>query len=156
MHCKNSLLYKVFSAKFFPYGNILEASAKARRSFAWQSILKAKDLIKSGLNWRVGDRTKIPIKGSNWLIDEGHRSVLSPLTNVPMDTRVVELIHGSPPTWNVNKVQKLFLPYDADAILKIPLSGRAQEDKLFWFTTQDGKYLVRSGYKLLLKDARAS
>ena len=73
-----------------------------------------------------------------------------------MDTRVVELIHGYPPTWNVNKVQKLFLPYDADAILKIPLSGRAQEDKLFWFTTQDGKYLVRSGYKLLLKDARAS
>uniref|UniRef100_A0A2N9H8G1 RNase H type-1 domain-containing protein n=1 Tax=Fagus sylvatica TaxID=28930 RepID=A0A2N9H8G1_FAGSY len=82
---------------------IEEASAKAKGSFAWRSILKAKDLIKFGLSWRVGDRTKIPIKGSNWLIDEGHRRVLSPLTNVPMDTRVAELIHGSPPTWNVNK-----------------------------------------------------
>jgi hypothetical protein len=63
----------------------------------------------------------------------------------------VELIHGSPPTWNINKVQTLFLPYDAEAILKIPLSGRAQDDKIFWFDTRDGKYSVRSGYKLLLK-----
>ncbi len=156
MQCKSSLLYKVFSAKFFPNGNILKASAKARGSFAWRSILKVKDLTKSGLSWRVGDGTKIPIKGSNWLLDEGHRRVLSPLTNVPMDTKIAELIHGSPPTWNVNKIQNLFLPYDAEAILKIPLSGRVQEDKLFWFSTRDGKYSVHSGYKLLLRDARAS
>uniref|UniRef100_A0A2N9IQD1 CCHC-type domain-containing protein n=1 Tax=Fagus sylvatica TaxID=28930 RepID=A0A2N9IQD1_FAGSY len=50
-----------------------EASEKTRGSFAWRSILKTKDLIKSGLNWRVGDGTQIPIKGSNWLLDEGHR-----------------------------------------------------------------------------------
>uniref|UniRef100_A0A2N9FDK7 Reverse transcriptase domain-containing protein n=1 Tax=Fagus sylvatica TaxID=28930 RepID=A0A2N9FDK7_FAGSY len=123
MHCRSSLFFKVFSAKFFS---------------------------------DVGDGTKIPIRGSNWLLDEGHRRVLSPLTNVPNDARVTELIHGSPPTWNVSKVQNLFLPYDADAILKIPLSRRVQEDKLFWFTTRDGKYSVRSGYKLLLKESRAS
>jgi hypothetical protein len=96
MHSKNSLLYKVFSAKFFPHGNILEASEKTRGSFAWRSILKSKDLIKSGLNWRVGDGTQIPVKGSNWLLDEGHKRVLSPLTDLPMDIRVVELIQGSP------------------------------------------------------------
>ena len=156
MHCKNSLLFKVFSAKFFLNGNILEASDKVRGSFAWRSILKAKALINSGLSWRVGDGIQIPIKGLSWLLEEGHRRVLSPLTNIPTDTKVAELIHGSPPTWNVTKIQSLFLPYDAEEILKIPLSGRAQEDKLFWFSTQDGKYTVRSGYKLLLKEARAS
>ena len=154
MHNTNSLLYKVFSAKFFPHGNIMEASEKTRESFAWRSILKARDLIQSGMNWRVGDGNRIPIKGSNWLLDEGHRRVLSPLTDLPNDARVVELIHGSPPMWNTNKVQSLFLPYDAEAILKIPLSERVQEDKIFWFDNRDGKYSVRSGYKLLLKDAR--
>uniref|UniRef100_A0A2N9GPD6 Uncharacterized protein n=1 Tax=Fagus sylvatica TaxID=28930 RepID=A0A2N9GPD6_FAGSY len=154
MHNTNSLLYKVFSAKFFPHGNIMEASEKNRGSFAWRSILKAKELIQSGMSWRVGDGIRIPIKGSNWLLDEGHRRVLSPLPDLPKDARVVELIHGSPPKWNINKVQSLFLPYDAEAILKIPLSERVQEDKIFWFDTRDGKYSVRSGYKLLLKDAR--
>ena len=156
MHCKNSLLFKVFSAKFLSNGNILEASDKVRGSFPWRSILKAKALINSSLSWRVGDGLQIPIKGSSWLLEEGHRCVLSPLANIPTDTKVAELIHGSLFTWNVTKIQSLFLPYDAEAILKIPLSGRAQEDKLFWFSTQDEKYTVRSGYKLLLKEARAS
>jgi hypothetical protein len=42
MHVKNSLFFKVFSAKFFPNGNILEAPEKNSGSFAWRSILKAK------------------------------------------------------------------------------------------------------------------
>ena len=104
MHSKNSLLYKVFSAKFFPSGNILEASEKIRGFFAWRSILKAKDLILLGMNWRVGDDSRIPIKDSNWLLDKGHRRVLSPLNEFPKDASVVELIHGSPPTWNINKI----------------------------------------------------
>uniref|UniRef100_A0A2N9EQ08 Reverse transcriptase domain-containing protein n=1 Tax=Fagus sylvatica TaxID=28930 RepID=A0A2N9EQ08_FAGSY len=45
MHVRNSLLFKVFSAKFFPNGNILEASERTSGSFAWRSILKAKDLV---------------------------------------------------------------------------------------------------------------
>ena len=108
------------------------------------------------MNWRVGDGSRIPIKDSNWLLDEGHRQVLSPLIDLPKDVRVAELIHGSPPTWNINKVQSLFLPYDAEAILKIPLSGRSQGDKIFWFGTRDGKYSIGSGCKLLLRDARGS
>uniref|UniRef100_A0A2N9G219 Uncharacterized protein n=1 Tax=Fagus sylvatica TaxID=28930 RepID=A0A2N9G219_FAGSY len=129
---------------------------KTRGSFAWRSILKAKGLILSGLSWRVGDGAQIPIKGSNWLLEEGHRRILSPLTNLPVDAKVGELIHGSPPTWNTHKIHSLFLPYDVEAILKIPLSGRQQEDRLYWFETQNGKYSVRSGYKLLCKDDRAN
>uniref|UniRef100_A0A2N9FKU0 Uncharacterized protein n=1 Tax=Fagus sylvatica TaxID=28930 RepID=A0A2N9FKU0_FAGSY len=45
MHVRNSLFFKVFSAKFFPNGNIMEASEKTSGSFAWRSILKAKELI---------------------------------------------------------------------------------------------------------------
>uniref|UniRef100_A0A2N9J5Z6 RNase H type-1 domain-containing protein n=1 Tax=Fagus sylvatica TaxID=28930 RepID=A0A2N9J5Z6_FAGSY len=87
MQCKDSLIFKVFSAKFFPTGNILEASTKTKGSFAWRSILKAKDLILKGTSWRVGDGTQICIKNTNWLLDEGHRRIISPVTALPPDAK---------------------------------------------------------------------
>ncbi len=64
IHYKNSLLFKVFSPKFFPNGNILEAFDQHRESYAWRSILKAKKLILAGSSWRVGDGLCINIKNS--------------------------------------------------------------------------------------------
>jgi ribonuclease HI len=152
MHCKNSLLFKVFSAKFFPSGNIMEASTNNRGSFAWRSILKAKDLIIAGSSWRVGDGKQIPIKDTNWLLEEGHRRVISPLPNLHADAKVADLIQSSPPAWDEAKIRSLFLPYDSDAILQIPLSDRCPSDKLYWHATTNGKYSVRSGYQLLLRE----
>ena len=152
MNCKDSLLFKVFSPKFFPTRNILEASEKTRGSFAWRSIMQAKDLILAGSSWRVGNGQKIPIRNSNWLPEEGHRRIISPLSNIPPDSRVVELIMGAPPEWDCEKIQAAFLPYDADAILQIPLSSCSPPDKLIWHATKNGKYFVRSGYHLLLQE----
>ena len=47
----NSLLYRVFKAKFFPHSSILEVDSKIKGSYAWQSILKARDVIKNGIVW---------------------------------------------------------------------------------------------------------
>ena len=38
---RTSLLYKVFSAKYFPSGSIFDAKM-AKGSYAWQSILRAR------------------------------------------------------------------------------------------------------------------
>lgn len=88
----------------------MEASKKNRGSFAWRSIQKAKDLIIAGSSWRVGDGKQIPIKDSNWLLEEGHPRVISPLPNLPSDARVADLIHSSPPAWNGDKIRAHFLP----------------------------------------------
>ncbi len=156
MHVRNSLFFKVFSAKFFPNGNILEASEKTSGSFAWRSILKAKELILLGSSWRVGDGANISIKGTNWLLDEGHKRIISPLPNLPTDAKGRDLIHGNPPTWNLDMIRTILLPYDADAIAKIPLSDRAPPDRLIWHATRDGNYTVRSGYHMLLQNSKNS
>ena len=156
MHVRNSLLFKVFSAKFFPNGNILEASERTSGSFAWRSILKAKDLVLLGSSWRVRDGANIHIKGNNWLLDEGHKRIISPLPNLSPDAKVNDLIHGNPPTWNSDMIRTNFLPYDADAIAKIPLSDRAPPDRLIWHATRDGNYTVHSGYHMLLQNSRNS
>ena len=89
-------------------------------------------------------------------MDEGHQKIISPVTTLPPDAKVKTLIHGNPPAWDSNKIKALFLPYDAEAILKIPISARAPPDKLIWHATRDGNFSVRSGYHLLLQDCLAS
>ena len=63
---KNSLLYKVFSIKYFPTSSVFEAKSK-KGSFAWQSILKARHVIEKGMLWRVGDGSQIRVFHDNWI-----------------------------------------------------------------------------------------
>ena len=75
------LLYKVFSATYFPNGSILEAPIHPRCSFAWRSILQARDVINKGAVWRVGNGESIKIWEHNWLPDHSNSKVVSPRTN---------------------------------------------------------------------------
>ena len=47
VHDKNSLFYKVFKAKYFSTGSVFEAKTSSG-SFAWKSILHARNIIKQG------------------------------------------------------------------------------------------------------------
>jgi hypothetical protein len=73
----NSLFHRVFKAKFFPNGTILDANPTKKGSYAWQSIIKARDVIQKGAVWRVGDGRSIRIWNQRWLLDENHRKIIS-------------------------------------------------------------------------------
>ena len=60
-HQKNTLLYKVFSAKYFPEGSILDAPIPTKFSYAWKSILQSRLVIQKGAIWRVRDGRSISI-----------------------------------------------------------------------------------------------
>ena len=51
LHNTDSLLYKVFKAKLFPNCSILDSDVKLSGSFAWQSILKARDIEGYSQKW---------------------------------------------------------------------------------------------------------
>ncbi len=52
--------------------------------------------------------------------------------------------------WDNALLDKLFLPYDAEAIKNIPLSNRAPQDKFCWPGTTHGGYTIKSGYQFLI------
>ena len=52
LHQKDTLVFKVFSAKYFPSGNILDSNVHPQCSHAWWSILQACDVINKGAIWR--------------------------------------------------------------------------------------------------------
>ena len=81
-NARQRLLYKVFSAKYFPNGNILEVSVHPRSSFAWRTILQARDVINKGVICKVGDEGSTKIWEHNWLQDPSNSKVVSPRNNI--------------------------------------------------------------------------
>ena len=76
-HVRNSLVFKVFRAKNFPSSNMFDAEVSPCCSFAWRSILQAREGILRGARWRVGDGMNIDIWRHRWLPSEWGGGVLS-------------------------------------------------------------------------------
>ena len=75
---KETLLYKVFSAKYFPFGDIFRAVLNPRFSFAWKSIMQVREVISNGARWRIGDGKDIWIWQHHWIPSSEGGKVLSP------------------------------------------------------------------------------
>ena len=77
LHQKNMLLFKVFSAKYFPTGSILKAPVHSKCSYAWRSILQAQDVINQGAIWRVGNGQLIDVWNHHWLPNPACSKIIS-------------------------------------------------------------------------------
>ena len=92
LHNKDSLFYKVFKAKYFPNCSILDKGVKVNGSYAWQSILKAREVVWMGSKWRIGDGQSVMIRGDKWLPDLYFSRVVLPQKNFPNNTWVCAFI----------------------------------------------------------------
>ncbi|KAG2717700.1 hypothetical protein I3760_03G188300 [Carya illinoinensis] len=118
----SSLLHKVYKAKYFPHGNFLEAGQGHNPSYAW-----------------VGNGRSINIWSDQWIPN------ISPLNyelreaEVSLQTATVfNLIDQQTSLWEV-----------AAAIYKIKLAAGDHADKMIRGDATDGKFSVRSAYRLL-------
>ena len=131
MHNPDSLCYKVFKVRFFPNCSILEANECTLGSYAWKSILSARDVVRKGMVWRVGNGQSVCIREDKWLPDQVCKTVMIP-PPLPPDAKVCTLIDPESATWKVDHVQQLLTPLDAKLILNIPLNVRLPPDRLIW------------------------
>ena len=70
-----------------------------------------------------------------------------PLDDFPM---VSTLIDGETKRWKVDMVKSLFLPFEVEMILNIPLSYNLPEDKIIWVGNKKGDFTVKSAYYIAL------
>ena len=149
---KISLFHKFFKAKFFPKGNIFDAKEN-KGSFAWRSILKSRDVISKGAQWRVGNGEDILIFKDSWLPNLQQSKVQSFPTFLGTDVHVSVLIDKENRTWISDAIVNNFLPHEAMLIESIPISIVEAKDKLFWPSNSDGLYSVKAGYRLLVNES---
>ena len=64
---------------------------------------------------------------------------------------VSTLIDPESRRWKTDLVRSLFLPFEANTILNIPLSYNLPEDKIIWIGNKRGKFTVKSAYYISLR-----
>jgi hypothetical protein len=127
----------------------MEARYSARASYAWKSILSTRRVIKIGSRWRIGNGRSAKVWHDKWLPLPSLGKPISPPSILPSEACVSSLIHAEGGTWNKDLIDSAFLPSEAKLISSLVLSTMGLDDKLVWGREQDGKYTVRSGYRLL-------
>ena len=63
----NSLVHKVFKARYFPNGDYLSTELGNHPSYALKSILAAQSIVRQGHWWQVGNGQNLGIWNDKWL-----------------------------------------------------------------------------------------
>ena len=100
----HSLFYRVYKARYFPRCSFMEAELGHNPSFVWRSLLAARDLIREGSIWRIGNGQSIAVSDKNWL---SHPPVFKPGANTNL--KVGDLIHHETMQWNRPLIQATFM-----------------------------------------------
>ena len=152
LHQKNSLFYRVFKLRFFPNCSILEASHLSSGSYAWHSILKGRDLLLKGAQWRVGYGDAISVWNNAWLPSKSHPRIESQVVPGFEEMKVSALIGPITKKWDSYLLNGLFTPQEAKLILSIPLCQNVVEDTVVWPFTPSGNYTVKLSTRFLTAD----
>jgi hypothetical protein len=101
-HISNSLSYCMMKANFFPSCHFLHAKLRSNPSFLWCNVLGARDIVREGSSWSVGNGGSIRIWKDNWLLftPPKHHS-----TKIQM---VSDLIDRERNRWNIQRIEGVF------------------------------------------------
>ncbi|XP_031106167.1 uncharacterized protein LOC116010798 [Ipomoea triloba] len=148
----DSLVSKIFKARYFPQGNFLQAVIGSNPSYCWRSILAAQDILIRGCGIRIGDGKSTNIFNHPWLPDTTNPFVTTNFADSQVFDRVAELIDPATSDWNIQLINEYFNSRDVRLISQIPVSMN-HSDQWFWMKDLKGLYSVRNGYRELYGEA---
>ena len=116
IHNTHSLFYRVYKSKYFPNCSFMDAKMGNNPSYVWRSLLVARDIIKEGSKWPVGDGSYIEVSMQKWLT---HKPVF--LGEIQPNLNVKDLINSAIGQWDREKLFVLFAYRTCMEIQKLPL-----------------------------------
>jgi hypothetical protein len=140
---------QILKAKYYPTVHFLKAKAKTNMSYTWKSILHASWIIQKGSYWTIGNGASIDLWEDNWIHQKSNSSTWSSKPASTPYQKVKDILVNNGNEWNGQLINQLFIPIEAQQILKIPIIDSSQEDSLTWEGTPDGNYTVKSGYQAI-------
>ena len=147
----NSLVARVYKAKYFTYDDILSSKIGSNPSYAWRSIHNSLLVLKEGTRWRVENGKRIHIWEDRWLPTPTTYKVISPQKDFDNFPMVSSLLDEDTKWWKTDLVRSIFLPFEANSILKIPISYDLPKDQLISLGNKRGSFTMKSVYYLAMK-----
>ena len=111
----------------------------------------ARKVVDRGSKWCIGNGESIHIWKDRWISSQKSFKVTSPIGVHTSMEKVLSLLDTDRRSLDVVKVKTIFLPHEAEVVLSIPISGRLPEDSIVWAWTINGRFSVKSGYKVAQK-----
>jgi ribonuclease HI len=148
----DTLVAKIFKARYFPHSSFLEANLGSNPSYVWRNLWKSCNVIKLGCRWNIGDGSKIKVMDDPWLRGKERGWINAPQPHGVYNLYVNNLMLEGVKQWDTYKVSNLFTHDAAIEILAVPLLREVQEDRLVWREEHNGEYTVKSGYRLLMQE----
>ena len=127
-----SLMALMYKARYFPNGDILNASIGSNPSYAWRSIHKSIEILQQGTRWRVGNGKTIHIWDDRWLPTPTTYKVISPRKDFGDFPIVSALVDQDTRRWRKDIFDRVFLGFEVEKIISIPIPHYPQEDQLIW------------------------
>lgn len=120
------IISKVFKARYFINNDIIEAPLGPNPSYIWRSLIWSRDILHKGIFWKVGKGDRINTRKDAWIPDLAGGKITSN-TTYDNNTSVASLIRTNGGC-DIDKLNNLYLPYEVEAIKKVPLSEVRAED----------------------------
>ncbi|XP_009124577.2 uncharacterized protein LOC103849567 [Brassica rapa] len=143
----NILMARILRARYFPDGNILNATLKRKASYAWKSILHGKELIVKGMRYIIGNGTTTKMWEDSWLSLHPPRPP-RPRRDINHNMKVSDYINDNRTGWNMEKLREDVVEEDLATIQALRISSKAEQDLLGWHYNDNDLYTVKSGYWL--------
>lgn len=143
---ENSLVGRVFKARYCPIENLLTAKIRNNPSYIWRSILEAQTLFKRGSQWRIGDGSNVNVQDKPWLLNKHNPFIISRHL-VLQGTRVENLMIVEGNQWEKDIIEDLFEEQGKNLIYSIQLNPNKSKDPWYWIHELNGAYSVKIAYK---------
>lgn len=103
----SSLVGQILEAKYFPSRDILTSILGTKPSLIWQSLHSSITLVKDGVFWKIGIGQNVRIWHDKWLPTPISFKAQSPISLLPGDTKVTDLIEPATHSCNCDLISKI-------------------------------------------------
>ena len=145
----HSLFYRLYKAHYFPTCSFMDVDLGSNPSNVWQSLLQARELIKEGFAWQIGDGETVGVASHKWLPQS---PILRP--EVDQSLKVRSLFNSSTCQWDKALLHSVFTTSIRDAVIRIKLGNSGGRDKLCQMETKCKNFTVKFAYHFAVKMAK--